>query len=341
MRKKSTKGKSILFVYTGLSTFVKTDFEILSHSFSVEKYHFAPVKGIIKNGWEILRQLFFLLVFGWKIDVFYCWFADYHSLLPTLFAKLTGKKAIIVIGGYDVCRIRTLNYGAFCSPFRGWFCAKSMRMASCILPVSNYVNRKAGVIAPRTRRKMIYNCVSFEKSKEVTFVKTDTVLTVGLIGNNRTFYLKGIDTFIETARLLPGFTFVIVGIDQSKLANKLGNLPLNVTLFDKVQHEKLIAFYKSAKVYCQLSRSESFGLSILEAMTFGDFPIVTREGGMSEVVGEFGTVVERDPQQIADLIEHRILRDGIPDGTAIHQHIEKLFTRKLRSEALLQIIHTM
>ena len=74
-------------------------------------------------------------------------------------------------------------------------------------------------------------------------------------------------------------------------------------------------------------------------MTFGEFPVVTREGGMPEVVGDFGTVVERDPQMIADLIEHRILRDEIPAENAIRTHIEKFFTRKKRSDSLLHLIH--
>ena len=157
MSDKKTNRKSVLLVYSSLSSFVKNDEEILSAEYKVVKYHFIPVKGFFRNGWQIVRQFFFLLFFGWKFDLFYCWFADYHSFLPTLFSNIFRKKALVVIGGYDVCRIRKLNYGAFCSPFRGWFCANSMKMADWILPVSNYVDRKARVIAPHTKRRMIYN----------------------------------------------------------------------------------------------------------------------------------------------------------------------------------------
>ena len=338
MNDKVFKRKTILFVYTGLSTFVKTDFEILSSSHSVKKYHFAPVKGVLKNAMEIFRQFFFLLIYGWKFDLFYCWFADYHSLLPVLFAKIFRKKAIVVIGGYDVCRIRKFNYGAFCTSFRGWFCGSSMRFADCILPVSGYVDRKAKVIAPRAQRKMIYNCVSLEDTPVNGLHKTDTVLTVGLIDNERTFYLKGIDTFIETARLLPGFRFEIVGINRSKLGHKLGNLPGNITLYNKVKPKELSAFYLYAKIYCQLSRSESFGVSIAEAMSYGDFPIVTQEGGMPEVVGSAGAVVARDPQTIAKLISERLLKDGYPDEDTIRLQVVKLFTREQRAESLLKLL---
>ncbi len=338
MNDKIFKRKTILFVYTGFSSFVQTDFEILSASHSVKKYHFKPVKGVLRNTMEIFRQFFFLLIFGWKFDLFYCWFADYHSLLPVLFARIFRKKAIVVIGGYDVCRIRKLNYGAFCTPFRGWFCGNSMRIANCILPVSGYVNRKAKVIAPQTQRKMIYNCVSLESKPVNGLHKTDTILTVGLIDSERTFYLKGIDTFIETARLSPGFRFEIVGINQFKLGHKLGNLPGNITLYNKVKPKELCAFYLYAKVYCQLSRSESFGVSIAEAMSYGDFPIVTQEGGMPEVVGSVGAVVARDPQAIAKRIRERLLKDSFPDENAIRMQIAKLFTREQRAESLLKLL---
>ena len=341
MNDKIVKRKSILFVYTGLSSFVKNDLDTLTSTHSVKKYHFKPLKGIPKNALEILKQFFYLLIFGWKFDLFYCWFADYHSFLPVLFAKLFRKKAIVVIGGYDVCRIRKLNYGAFCTPFRGWFCANSMRMAGYILPVSEYVARKAKVIAPHTQLKMIYNCVTLKSRAETTLLKTDTVLTVGLINNERTFYLKGIDTFIETARLLPGFKFEIVGIDQSKLAHKLGNLPLNITLYDRIKIEELKAFYLNAKIYCQLSRSESFGVAIAEAMTFGDFPIVTNEGGMPEVVGSVGAVVKRDPQEIANLIKERLLKDGYPDENEIKMQVREHFIQQKRTEAILHFIDAL
>ncbi|MEI7829268.1 MAG: glycosyltransferase family 4 protein [Prolixibacteraceae bacterium] len=340
MRDNEEKRKSILFVYTSFSSFVKNDYETLNANHLVAKYHFAPVKGILRNVLEILKQLLYLLIHGWKYDIFFCWFSDYHSFLPVLFAKITGKKSVIIIGGYDVCRIRKLNYGAFCSSFRGWFCAKSMRLASWILPVSKYVERKAQIIAPRTRCKMIYNCVSLDNPGDPTSIKTDTVLTVGLISNERTFYTKGIDTFIEVARLLPGLSFQVVGINRLKLEHKLGNLPSNLALFEKVNPQELTAFYKNAKIYCQLSRSESFGVSIAEAMKFGAFPVVTNEGGMPEIVGITGAVVNRDLRGIANLIEDRILKEGAPYEIDIRMQVGKFFSQKQRQESLFSVINS-
>lgn len=332
------KKQSILFVYTGLSSFVQNDLDILSSVHSVDNYHFKPVRGLLRNALEAARQFFYLLVFGWKYDLVYCWFADYHSFLPVLFARVFRKRSVVVIGGYDVCRIRTLNYGAFCSPFRGWFSAGSMKLASVLAPVSEYVERKVKVIAPKAKTKMIYNCVSLKNRKRQTQPKNDSVLTVGLINTERTFYLKGIDTYIETARLLPGIRFDIVGIDQEKLEHKLGNLPVNLKLYNRVGPEDLADFYQRSKIYCQLSRSESFGVSIAEAMSFGCFPVVTNEGGMPEVVGSEGAIVPRDPQFIANLIKNRLLKDGGPGEEEIRMHIHSYFSVQQRALSILSLV---
>jgi glycosyltransferase involved in cell wall biosynthesis len=336
---KSAK-KRIIFVYTGFSSFVKNDYDILQSAHLVKKYQFSPVKGVAKNLLEILRQLLFLSIHGWKTDLFYIWFADYHTFLPVLFAKVFGKKSIVVIGGYDVCRIRKLNYGAFCSSFRGWFCAGSMRRASLLLTVSGQVDRKTKVIAPQTPRRLMYNCVSPDLANNINLLKTDTILTVGLIENERTFYLKGVDTYLEVARLLPDYRFNIVGIDSSRLSKLLENLPGNVHLTGRIRQEELVDFYAKSKIYCQLSRSESFGVSIAEAMTFCNFPIVTNEGGMPEIVGAAGAVVRRNPKEISDLITRVIQNEKEIDKLGILRQVDENFSWEHRAELLLQTIRT-
>ena len=96
------KKKHILFVYVNFSSFVKADFEILSEFANVSKYEFKIGRGIISTGIKLFRQLLFLTTNFWRYDSVYIWFADYHSLLPVLFARMSGKKSYVVIGGYEV-----------------------------------------------------------------------------------------------------------------------------------------------------------------------------------------------------------------------------------------------
>ena len=103
--------KKILFTYSTLSTFVKTDFEILSEKHVVTRYQFKPVKGLINTALQFGKQFIFLLFGIWKFDMVFIWFADFHSFLPVLFAKILNKKSVVVIGGYDVVKMPKLNFG--------------------------------------------------------------------------------------------------------------------------------------------------------------------------------------------------------------------------------------
>jgi len=94
--------KSILLFYINYSSFVRADYDIISLNANVTRYQFKPVKGLIKTGMELVKELFFLVLHIRKYDAIYVWFGDYHSLLPVLFAKWFRKKSFVVIGGYDV-----------------------------------------------------------------------------------------------------------------------------------------------------------------------------------------------------------------------------------------------
>ena len=76
---KTEMKKKILFIYTNYSTFVKTDFEILSSQHDVIKYQFKPVKGLLKTAFQLIKQKIFLLINIWKFDAVFIWFADYFS----------------------------------------------------------------------------------------------------------------------------------------------------------------------------------------------------------------------------------------------------------------------
>jgi glycosyltransferase involved in cell wall biosynthesis len=299
--------KKILFVYTNYSTFVKTDFEILSEMHSVKPYQFKPVKGLLKTAWQMLLQLLFLLLNIWKFDAVFIWFADYHSFLPVLFAKLTGKKSFVVIGGYDVVKMPKLNYGVFTSKFRGFCAVYSMKNSSLNLAVSKNVGRKVRWIAKKSNTQLIYNCVNISENKNIQPEKENLVITVGLIDSERTYYIKGIDTFIEVARLLPEFNFMVIGMSENLPAHIINNRPDNMEFVGRVNHDKLQNYYKKAKIYCQFSRSESFGVAIVEAINFGCVPFVTNVGGMPELVGKTGRIVKRIPETISSQISEVVL----------------------------------
>jgi glycosyltransferase involved in cell wall biosynthesis len=330
------KCKKVMLIYPAWSVFVKTDFEILSGKYTVTPYHFRPAKGAFRVLREFLRQFLFLLMNFRSTDIYYIWFADQHSLLPVMVARLTGKKCFLVVGGYDVCRIPSLNYGVFCSKPRGFAARWSMRHASLNLPVSEYVARKVRAIAPNSAYNTLYNCVNLQPGQPPA-QERPYILTVAFVDTERTYYIKGIDLFVETARLLPQYSFLIIGFQPEKLKHLSDKFPPNLNFLPPVKHEALGPYFLKSRIYCQLSRSESFGIALAESILHGCIPLVTNEGGMPEVVGDRQYIVRKKPEEIAHRLTALFLSDDKKTSFVI-QRIRQNFSVELRKERLLGIL---
>lgn len=329
------KSKSVLFFYNNFSSFVRTDFEILSSAYSVRKYGFKPVKGLINTGIELVKQFFFLLLNIWEYDAVYVWFADYHSFLPVMFAKILGKESYVVIGGYDICRDRKLGYGSFCSGFRGFFSAMTIRNCTLNFTVSNYVDRKVKFVFPKAKHLMVYNCIHIDLPDNKLIAKEKMILCVAIVETERTYLRKGIDTFLELSALLPDYRFVVVGPHNGGLSLFPDPLPANFSVFERLQHNDLIDYFLKASFYCQLSRIEIFGVAIGEAMLNGCIPFVTNVGGMPEVVGCEGEVVPRDIEKITALIRELEWQDTTARRDACRERIVTRFSFAKRKGELL------
>ncbi len=290
----------ILFIGPLKSTFVKNDIAILSAQHALFSENSEIGRGFI-GLINLLKIIFRSFIRIFRADAVFCWFGDYASLVPTLLGRLFGKKVYVIAGGFDVSYIPELNYGARARAYR-WFCAKnSFRCATIVLPVSKFAGkclneRMKGKVK---RSEVIYNCIDVEK---LSLYRKDTerkiILTISRADDKIEYILKGTDRFINIARKMPHKQFVIAGLQDTalELAKKesgdLKNLkiiPGFLSLYDE-----LIPLYNQAAAYVQLSLEESFGISVAEAMVFGCVPIITNKGGLPEVVGDKGIIIETD-----------------------------------------------
>ena len=126
---------------------------------------------------------------------------------------------------------------------------------------------------------------------------------------------KGTDVFIEAmSRLLPrypDFTAVIIGAvtpDQQIFVQGLRKRVEAAGLTDRVRFlgELPIAevprWYQRLTIYCFTSRSEGFGLTLLEAMAAGNALVAARAGAASQVVIDQRTGVLVPPGNVEALI---------------------------------------
>jgi glycosyltransferase involved in cell wall biosynthesis len=131
--------------------------------------------------------------------------------------------------------------------------------------------------------------------------------------------VKGIEVLLAAARLVherdPSVQFVLAGPWQMPQPPEGYGLKLNQQSADGVHwvgpqdHKDLIQWYKRSAVFVMPSYYETFGISVLEALTFG-LPVVAAEsGGLSELLRTnslVSLVPKGDPMQLADAIMRRI-----------------------------------
>ena len=329
--------KRILFVYTSFSSFVKTDYEILSKFADVKKYKFNNSKKLFKMIFEQVKLKIFLLMNIWKYDLIYCWFADYHSFLPMLFSKIFSKKSILVLGGYDVASIPSLNYGSFSNPFRAFLARNSMINATLNLAVSDYIRKEALKIDPDINIELCYNGVDPQKFFPSSTKKENIVLTVGKIDSEQRIKIKGIDFFCEVASQMPEYKFIIVGI-SNKMIDYLPNIPENLQVLPSIEQNILLQYYQKAKVYCQFSVIESFCLALAEAMLCECIGIVTNVGALPEIVADCGIILENRNVNSAEMMIRKAMNLNSELGGKASRKIIENYSFEKREKKLLELM---
>ena len=129
-------------------------------------------------------------------------------------------------------------------------------------------------------------------------------------------YGYGIDTLIDAFALLckrrPDLNLCLRIVGEGSEREKLQLQAINWGLAEKiifegkVVHDHLPEVISSFDVFVALSRAESFGVAVVEAMAVGCPVVVSDAPGFTEIVksGESGLIVEREnPQQASEAME--------------------------------------
>jgi len=85
--------------------------------------------------WNAVHMAVWLLYYIWRADGVFFRFADYHALLPTVFARVFRRKVWIVLGGYDAHWFPEYCYGVYHTRLRRWCVQFAIRNATAVLPV--------------------------------------------------------------------------------------------------------------------------------------------------------------------------------------------------------------
>ncbi len=347
------KGKStnILYIYTERRSFVQADLQLLQQRYNVRSYHFKTAPKSL-TPWSFIRQFFYLLIAGWKYDTLVCFFAGYHSVLPSWFARWTGKRCIIFLGGTDCFYYPSFGYGNFTRKWYARATCYSAHHASMLVPVSAnlveshsaYYTVDSGVQGiyhwckplktPHQVIALEYNATTFSPREVERKPNSFITVAFGIAGTS--FIRKGIDKMLMLATHFPGCTFTIIGCHKEEFPV---SVPSNVVLVPPVLYHELPEHYSRHEFYLQLSIAEGFPSAICEAMLCGCIPIGSDVAAIPAIIGEAGfIVVKREDQHILDTVARAM---AFPDKAAMsvsaRQQIINSYGEGKRSAALFAL----
>lgn len=331
MSKKSEKNK-VLFVYPRLDSYVDRDLKTLQKHFNVK-----PLQAdltVIPKSWRNVSaviRLFYGIIWA---DVVFSWLLNLNTFYIELFRTVLRKKSVVVLGADSVVYVPEIDYG-FWRRLRKLGLKFLLNHPTSVLAVSESNRIEALKCSNSPNIKLVYNGVNSKKFQP-SGPKEDIVLTVGAICDGYVVR-KGLDTFVRASKSLPNVKFVLVGKHEDQSVTRLRNIAgANVKFTGFVSEEKLLSYYQSAKVYCQLSAHESFGVALAEAMSCGCVPVVTKRYAIPEVVGNTGFYVAYgDTNSTAEMIKKALKSNN---GEVPRERVKTLFSMKTREQKLVQEI---
>lgn len=318
----------ILLVSVNASTFVLKDYYILKSNFETTLCLFT----------ECSAKKLLGLIYSHDVVIF--WFASIRFFLPLCFAKILQKKIVTIAGGYDVSKVQD---GSMQSFWKSFLIINMLKFSDEIVAISkssfNEIISNCNIKSHSI--ELIYH--GFNKVKRIDFTKKkDRILTIGYIDES-SFSRKGIDKFFELAKVMKKVEFHFIG--TLDINNLRVEIPENIVQHGYLQttDENFIHILEQCKVYFQLSRHESFGCSVAEAMQYGCIPIVSNLYSLPEVVGDSGIIIKdiNDTNNIKSKIENVFQNYDEVRGYSCVEQINNNFSLEERSSKLIALVKNL
>lgn len=247
-----------------------------------------------------------------KIDIWHFNFINFKSLILINVLKNLDKKVVVTFHGIDLQIDRKINYGYRLNKKYDIFLKNTLKRIDLFTYLSKTIQKDLMELGIQ-EDKMVYfpNSVNIKKFNEYILPdskdkKVLNFITVARFAEKK----KGFDLVQDICTSLIknniNFKWKIIG-ENTNLLLQNNFFKNNKHLFDIISnienldeeffpHSDLIKHYKSADLYINLSRIESFGVTYIESLA-SKVPIISfRSKGSNEIVKDKinGILVEKD-----------------------------------------------
>ncbi len=223
-----------------------------------------------------------------------------HYTIPLL--PIAAKKRIVTI--HDVCHLAMPEFFPKGKRLLSFFLLRqAIRRSDLVLTVSSFSLQemeRCSLITPKEKNKMQVVVSGIEKKErrdtgfEELGIKAPFILYVGNLKPH-----KNIERLVEAFLLLPPrYELVLAG--RNFLHDVLTPHP-RIRALGEVEEDRLSLLYQKAELLIQPSLYEGFGLTPLEAMTFGCPVVSSSVGGLLEACD--GAAFYINPLSISSLVE--------------------------------------
>lgn len=232
-------------------------------------------------------------------DFVHAHFASSYGLLGALAGK---HPYIISMWGSDV------YYFPRISPLHRWILKYNLSCADVILSTSHVMSAETKLYTDKEPLITPFG-VDIEKFSPVAVSRETDEIVIGTVKTLLPVY--GIDVLIKSFALvkksLPGKKMKLIIAGEGKEREALEALCVeldvreNVEFVGRIANDKVPEFISRMDVFVALSRNESFGVAVLEAMACGVPVVVSDADGFREVVkdGITGFIVPRENAEAA------------------------------------------
>jgi glycosyltransferase involved in cell wall biosynthesis len=328
------KSPKLVFIVDEKSHFSLEDIALLQHDYKLIPIYLNLIEKDFIRAFNIgLSKIIPGIL---KSDISLTWFVDYHAVFVVFFSKLFRKKSIVIVGGHEICNMPEINYGYQRLFFRGFIVRWVLKNATCIVvPSRSYSEKVLDLV------KLPSHVVPLCSEPENYALYEEKMKSVVMVANqylNKEDYisLKGIATYNKVAKQLIQFPFYLIGRTDPQIKEIFPNL----IYLGEMNHDELIKTLAKSKVYCQLSFTESFGVSLLESLQSGCIPVVTDKDGMKELVQENGYKVPYgDVELTIDAVRKALHSDA--DRNEIAKQYQKNYSKEKRRIDFKELIESM
>jgi hypothetical protein len=293
------------------SPFIQGDFELLQESHQVRPFdlgkHAASFRQVPNYLIDVLSETLQIAA----ADVVWIWFADYPAAPLVVMAKVFRKPVVVNVGGFEVSGIPEIGYGNQLSTIRGAVSRWIIRNIDVTIVPSEVYARKVVEVEPLVQRvETIPNWIDIATCDELLPDKADIVVTA--VCSKFAYQYKGIPIFKAVEKAIPYKTRIIENLPRS-------------------MYELIL---KRSKVYCQLSRDETFGISLVEAMAYGCVPVVSDKGALPWIVGNAGLIVP-----YGDVLETvAAIKQAMNMNGNLARERARYFSRERKREAIADVV---